>query len=346
MGAAGLMALGNLTGGRWAAAARPFYLAVDEDAAVRGAAVRSVRVRLGPDLSRGRMSSGEAWRGLLASQSSRISARRSSWRGPPRISSSGLLVAWWLGSVSRLDLPPASTPAMRRAGASRLVLLVPTATFAAFDWVMSLEPHWYSSIYGAILTAGGVVAAHALAIVALALTRGCTRANLSCRRMLTMTDRQRMLDVFGDLGNLMLAFMMVWTYFSFSQFLIIWSANLPSEIAWYLRRLAGGWQFVALRCRADVFCRAVFVLLSRDLKRNVGRLAVVATILLVGYALNMYWTIVPAFPVRRTAAGTSANVGALIGLGGLWLAFYCWHFGRMLAYGPFDASDGNDNATR
>ena len=94
-----------------------------------------------------------------------------------------LVLSWLLGVVSRLELPPASTPAMRRIGAITLVLLVPTATFAAFDWGMSLEPEWYSSIYGASVSAGGVLAAHALAVAGVTTIGAGTvgRNTASCR---------------------------------------------------------------------------------------------------------------------------------------------------------------------
>jgi hypothetical protein len=215
---------------------------------------------------------------------------------------------------------------MRRAGAISLVLLIPTSTFAAFDWAMSLEPHWYSSIYGAILTAGGVVAAMALAIIGLAVvTSGNSYIRLPTND--GSIEQIEIGDIFNDLGNLLLSFIMLWTYFAFSQFLIIWSGNLPDEIAWYERRLTTGWGAIALVVGAFCFAMPFLMLLSRDGKRSAKYLRTVATIVLAAYALNMVWTIVPAFePDDFRSRATS--ICALLSIGGMWLAFYFSHVRR------------------
>jgi hypothetical protein len=240
-----------------------------------------------------------------------------------------LFVAWWLGSLSRLDVPPGRTFRMRRAGALSLVLLAPTVTFAAFDWIMSLEPEWYSSIFGAVLTAAGVVAAHALAVYGLARMPVRLREHIVAPAE-AVHDARHPPDVFGDLGNLLLAFIMVWTYLAISQFIIIWSANLPSEITWYQLRLNHGWQFVALAVVALGFVAPFLLLLSRDVKQSIWPLAVVAMIVLVGYGLYMYWTLVPAFhPYELGDHLACASV--LLTVGGLWSAINSWQLGRVLA---------------
>jgi hypothetical protein len=222
---------------------------------------------------------------------------------------------------------------MRRAGALSLVLLAPTATFAAFDWGMSLEPKWYSSIYGAVLIAGGVVAAHALAVYGLARMPADLRAHIVDATVHHGCEEQYSLNVFGDLGNLLLAFIMVWTYFSLSQFIIIWSGNLPSEIAWYQLRLNQGWQFVAIAVVVLCFVTPFFLLLARDVKQSIWPLAAVVIIVLVGYGLNMYWTLVPAFQPLE-AGDHLASVSGLLTVGGLWSAINSWQLGRVLAARP------------
>ena len=107
-----------------------------------------------------------------------------------------------------------------------------TITFASFDWLMSLEPHWFSTIYGVLIMGGQGLSALAFLIVVLVW--------LSRRAAARPTSSSP--AHFHDLGNLMLAFVMLWAYFSFSQYLIIWSGNLPEEIAWYLHRLQTGWR--------------------------------------------------------------------------------------------------------
>jgi hypothetical protein len=312
MGGLGLVALGNLTGGRWAAAARPFYLAAGQTLPLLVILAVPLAFRL--ELL-------YPWAAPDTASGLHFSPSKAAYLSPTFFLARAagyfvvwLVVAWWLSSVSRMDRPPASRPGMRVAGAASLVLLAPTVTFAAFDWGMSLEPLWYSSIYGAIITAGGVVAVHALAIMGLCIASPAQR---------DMAET----NIHNDLGNLLLAFIMVWMYFSFSQFFLIWSANLPSEIIWYVRRFSDGWGMLALLLVFICFAAPFLMLLSRDVKRATGRLAAVAGVVLIGYVLNMYWTIVPAF---RTAPEIHlTNAIALVGLGVVWLALFGWRARRL-----------------
>jgi hypothetical protein len=193
-----------------------------------------------------------------------------------------------------------------------LLLLGLTMTFAAVDWAMSLEPHWFSTIYGVLFMGGSVLSAFAVAIPVAAL--------LASRRPLADVIRPAQ---FHDLGNLLLAFVMLWAYFAFSQFLIIWSANLPEEIPWYLRRIRGGWQYVVVLVVLFHFALPFFVLLSRDVKRRAGRLAMLSLGLVVVRMLDVFWLVMPAFsPGRLTVHGL--DVAALVGVGGLWVATFLW----------------------
>jgi hypothetical protein len=240
---------------------------------------------------------------------------------------------------------------MRRTGALALVLLLPTATFAAFDWGMSLEPHWYSSIYGALLTAGGVLAVHALAICglcgimdrSLAMSsnidpafRGSELQGGDQQALETVaSDTLRgelSADVLNDLANLLLAFLMVNAYFAFSQFLIIWSGNLPSEISWYLRRLRGGWQWLALAVVVLQFVVPFLMLLSRDVKREPQRLRGIALLVAAMNLAHLYWMIAPAFAVYDTQQQVT-NVAALVAMFGAWLAIFFWRAQRMINRG-------------
>lgn len=331
VGAAGLIAIGNLTGGRWAVAARPFYLASMRT--IPFVALLLVPLAFGlPQIY--------PWAQHSAREALHLSPGKAAYLSVPFFLVRAVLyiavwsfVAWWLGNVSRLHVPPGRTFRMRRAGALSLVLLAPTVTFAAFDWVMSLEPEWYSSIFGAVLTAGGVVAAHALAVYGLARMPARLRNRIVEATVAHDGHQSPPYEVFRDLGNLLLAFIMVWTYFSLSQFIIIWSGNLPSEIAWYQIRLSNNWQFVALAVVAVCFVLPFFILLSRDVKQTIWPLAGVAVIVLIGYGLNMYWTIVPAFkPID--SADHLANLSGLLTVAGLWSAINSWQLGRVLAANP------------
>jgi hypothetical protein len=314
MGGMGLLALGNLTGGRWALVARPFYLAANQLVPILAVSFVPIglfteRIYPWASATPGSDVAHAVKAGYLDTVffCERAAAYSVVW----------LILSWLLSAVSRPGVPPASTPAMRRIGAVTLVLLVPTATFAAFDWGMSLEPTWYSSIYGALLLAGGVLAAHGLAICGLT-TLGRDRA-----------QEDESADIFNDLGNLLLAFLMVNAYFAFSQFLIIWSGNLPSEIPWYLRRLSGGWQWLALSIVALHFGLPFLMLLSRDQKRAPRQLRHIAVLLVIMYLANLYWMIVPAF-ASHDARGHAIHVAGMIAMFGVCLALFCWRAERVL----------------
>jgi hypothetical protein len=193
-----------------------------------------------------------------------------------------------------------------------LVLFVLTVTFAAIDWVMSLDPEWFSTIFGLLFVAAWALSSFAFVIAVMALLAG----------------REPLSDVvapshFHDLGKLLLAFVMVWAYFSFSQFLIIWSGNIPEETRWYLYRMRGGWSFVALALVIFHFALPFLLLLSRDLKRNARRLALVACLVLVMRLIDLFWLIVPKFSEGQLSLSWT-DVVAPIGVGGLWLAFFLW----------------------
>ena len=261
MGAMSLLALGNLTGGRWALAARPFYLAITATLPI--VVILFLPIAFGLSEIYPWAQSGDSSAMQLPPSKAMYFARSFVYGRAITYLMVWLIAGRWLDAVSRSELPPASTASMRRAGAICLVLLVPTVTFAAFDWGMSLEPEWYSSIYGGILAMCGVVAAHALSILGYVVAK---RANNDGE--FVRDDRKGDIDVLNDLGNLLLAFVMVATYFAFAQFLIIWSGNLPSETAWYVRRIAQGWQWMALGVVLLHFAVPFSMLLSREVKRT------------------------------------------------------------------------------
>ncbi|HJZ72783.1 MAG TPA: hypothetical protein VKE51_13650 [Vicinamibacterales bacterium] len=179
---------------------------------------------------------------------------------------------------------PSLARRMQLLSGSGLVAYGLTITFASFDWMMSLEPHWYSTIYGVLIIGGQGLSSLAFLIVA--LTWLSRRAPL---------DRIVQPDHFHDLGNLMLAFVMLWAYFSFSQYLIIWSGNLPAEIAWYLHRLQTGWRPIGVGLMVFHFAVPFVVLLSRTVKRQPELLVKVAVAILVVRVLDLFWLIAPEF---------------------------------------------------
>jgi hypothetical protein len=191
-----------------------------------------------------------------------------------------------------------------------LVSLGLTMTFAAFDWTMSLEPHWFSTIYGVIFMGASVLSAFALLIAMAAV----------------MTERGPFHGVvtpghLHDLGKLLLAFVLLYAYFNYSQFIITWAGNLPEEIPWYLRRVQGGWQWVVLLIVVFHFALPFLVLLARDVKRRASWLAGVAIALAVMRVVDTWWFVTPAFEVGNPVPHW-LDFATLLAVGGIWLAVF------------------------
>jgi hypothetical protein len=235
---------------------------------------------------------------------------------------SGIYFAIWLGMAFLLNHWSAEYD---RTGDARwerraqqcsgpgLVLYGLTVTFTAIDWVMSLDPQWSSTIFGALMAAGQLLPALGLAI-ALA---SCLPPEPSLVKVATP-------NVWNDLGNLLLAMVMLWTYMAFSQFMVIWSGNLPEEISWYVNRAEGGWQWIGAALAIFYFALPFVLLLSRDIKRHPARLRTVA-IAVVGMSfVHEFWLIAPVFSPRQLRLHWM-DVMALAGVGGLWLALFFRH---------------------
>ena len=207
---------------------------------------------------------------------------------------------------------PRSTRRMKMLSGPGLGLFVLTTTFASIDWVMSLDPEWSSTMFGLLFVASWALSAMAFVIATMAL--------LSSRTPLVDIVRA---SHFHDLGKLLLALVMLWSYFAFSQFLIIWSGNLPEETTWYLRRLRGGWGWIAIAVIVLHFALPFLLLLSRDLKRNARKLAMLAGFLLVMRLVDIFWMIEPEFN-RAHFHLSWMDVAAPLGIGGIWLAMFSW----------------------
>jgi hypothetical protein len=194
-----------------------------------------------------------------------------------------------------------------------------TITFASFDWVMSLDPHWYSTIFGVLFMGGHGLTALAFLVIALAW--------LSRREPLNTIVVPAH---FHDLGNLMLAFVMLWAYFSFSQYLIIYSGNLPEEITWYTRRLQTGWRAIGIALVLFHFAVPFLILLSRAVKRNPQLLVKVAIGIIVVRLIDLFWLIAPE--LHRDGLSVSwLDVLLPLSLGAVWLGCFIWQLrGRPL----------------
>ncbi len=160
-----------------------------------------------------------------------------------------------------------------------------TLTVGAIDWVMSLDPTWYSSIFGLLFLVGQGYAVFALSIITVLKLSAVEPMHTLLRK----TEQH-------DLGKFAFAFVMLNIYLAFSQFLIIWSGNLPEEIPWYLDRLRGGWSVIASLDFVFHWFVPFTLLLSRDLKRNKSRLIMVCKIMIFARCWDLFWLIEPNFP--------------------------------------------------
>ncbi len=193
-----------------------------------------------------------------------------------------------------------------------IILYVFAMSFAAIDWVMSLSPHWASTIYGFIFVGGQLISSMSFMIaVVVLLSRAEPFASIVQPRHL------------HDLGKLLLAFVMLWAYFDFSQLLIVWSGNQPEEISFYRTRLYGEWGVVAVIVVVFHFFVPFFLLLSQDLKRNAKILTRIAMWLILMRLVDLFWMTRPEF--SSSAVPTWLDLVLPLALGGLWLGFFAFN---------------------
>jgi hypothetical protein len=231
-----------------------------------------------------------------------------------------LLLMWIFNAWSRKQDEDRDNRALRRrlkmwAGPG-IILYVFAMSFAAIDWVMSLSPHWASTIYGFLYVAGQLISSMSLMIcVVVLLARAPVFAGLLKPRYL------------HDLGKLLLAFVMLWAYFSFSQLLIIWSGNAPEEISFYRSRLYGEWGYVSVILLVFHFFVPFFLLLSRDLKRNPSLLPKVALWMIFMRFVDIFWLTRPEF--TPSAVPSLWDLATALGLIGLWFFVFAWQLQKM-----------------
>ena len=220
------------------------------------------------------------------------------------------LNAWSL-EQDRTDDPQIARR-MQRLSAGGLVAYGLMITFASFDWLMSLEPHWFSTIYGVLIIGGQGLTGLAFLIIVLVW--------LGRRPPL---DRIIVPAHFHDLGNLLLAFVMLWAYFSFSQYLITWAGNLPEEIAWYLHRQHTSWRIVGAGLVLFHFAVPFALLLSRTVKREPQMIVKVAIGIMIVRLVDLFWLIAPEF--HREGVWISwLDILLPTSLFAIWLGCFVW----------------------
>jgi hypothetical protein len=223
------------------------------------------------------------------------------------IAMSQLLLKWSREQDETGD--PALASKLGYLSGGGLVVYSLTVTFSTTDWLMSVNPHWFSTMWGPLFMTGQGLAALAVAINVLVLLR----SSAPLERVLNASH-------FHDLGKLLFAFLMLWAYLAFSQFLIVYSANLIEEVPHYIARSQGGYQYITIALIVAHFIVPYAILLSRDVKRDTIRLRVVAAWLLLMRVVDYYWQVVPEF--HQTMSPTLLDVALPIALGGIFVTLY------------------------
>jgi hypothetical protein len=213
------------------------------------------------------------------------------------------------------DGNPQHTVRMQSLAAPSLILFAGSLTFAAFDWLMSLEAAWFSTIFGVIVFAGSAVSILALTII----------IGLSLYQRGLVGDAIN-IEHFHDLSRLMFGFVCFWTYVQFSQWMLIWYAGIPEEATWFMKRWDGGWKFVSYLLIFGHFVAPFVLLISRVQKRNLRWLQVMCFWIILMHVVDIYWFVMPqagAFQFQL------ADFGALVFIGGIFFAYVFWQLGRV-----------------
>jgi len=236
------------------------------------------------------------------------------------------LLSYWSKQADRAGAPD-NTDKFKAVAGPGLILYGFTISFAAIDWVMSLDPSWISTIFGLVILIGEVLSAMCFAVVV-------ERILYNYRPMSEMLKP----DFVHDHGKWILAFIMVWAYFSFSQWLIIWAGNLPTEITFYLKRLHGGWGQVGLFLVIFHFAIPFAILLSRPFKRDIRKLVWLAVWIMCMRWVDLFWIIEPNF--SKTFQITIADIVVSVAIGALWFAYFFRNLGALPLLPAFDPSAG------
>jgi hypothetical protein len=218
---------------------------------------------------------------------------------------------WSLQQDATTDARP--TRQARTLSGIGIVIYGLLGTFAYVDWIMSLEKHWYSTMFAVIIIIGQILVAYAFSVVMLTLFK----EHEPLVRVVTKTH-------YHHLGNLLLTFVLFWTYVSFGQLLIIYSGDLPHELDWYLHRIATSWKIVIAALGLFHFFLPFFLLLFRSVKKRVAALTTMAAMLFVVHIVDTYWLVMPTFHQAGVRASW-LDFAAPIGIGGLWLTVFLAH---------------------
>jgi hypothetical protein len=224
-----------------------------------------------------------------------------------------IALLYYRGSRSQdVSGDPGVSARLRRFAGPAIIVLALTTTFASIDWIMSLTPHWYSTMFGVYFFAGSFVGFIALLSVVVVAMR-------SAGLLDTIVSAEHLHDV----GKWLFAFTAFWAYIAFSQFLLVWYANLPEETIWYKTRLEGSWQMVSLFLMAGHFGAPFLYLMGRDVKRRGATLALGGAWVLAMHFLDVYWQVMPTLHPEGFSPSV-LDVAALVTVGGCFVSAASW----------------------
>lgn len=208
------------------------------------------------------------------------------------------------------------TYSMQKMSYPGIAIFALTSTFAAFDWIMSLDPHWYSTMFGVYYFAGCVVAIYAALIVVSVALRGIKGVHdvISTEHL-------------HDLGKLLFAHTVFWAYIAFSQYFLIWYANIPEETLFFYHRFQGTWLYVSVFLAVGHFAVPFFFLMPRTIKRKPGLVLVGALWMLLVHFVDIYWLVMPTH-MHHGPEFNLIDIAAIVGVGGLFIAGFSWFLGR------------------
>ena len=207
---------------------------------------------------------------------------------------------------------PAVSARLRRFAGPAIIVLALTQTFAAIDWIMSLTPHWYSTMFGVYFFAGSWVGFIALLSIVAPAMRGAGLLDSIIRA-----------DHLQDIGKFLFAFTAFWAYIAFSQFFLMWYGNMPEETIWYKTRMEGSWMTISVLLLLGHFVAPFLYLMGRSVKRNGATLAIGGVWLLVMHFVDLYWQVMPALHPDGFRPAL-LDVTALMAVGGSFVATVSW----------------------
>ena len=224
------------------------------------------------------------------------------------------LLSSWSSKQDSQEVEPMRTRMRKLSGAGILVMAI-TVTFMSIDWAMSVDPHWFSTIFGFLFSASDLLMAMAITIIVTKMLWDYEPFHKAVK-----------ISTYHDLGNLLMAFTMLWAYMSFSQFLIIWSGNTQEEVPWYITRNTNGWNIVTVILIVFHFAVPFLILLTRKTKRAPAMLVKVAIWMMVMRYIDLYWLIMPSFGhggEHGSAFHPSwMDLAVPLGIGGIWFGFF------------------------